>query len=120
MWKLTTYLMFSFVPVFIVLIVNAMKDLIDYKTGFSFQEKEMEIPFPSLTICPFDYVNTLPHETAFRALNYGNGSELPIKMITYLLPNAMHDEHMKIRYSFFILNSQIINMMNVTLTPKFE
>ena len=73
MWKLTNYLMLIFVPVFIVLIVNAMKDLLEYRTGFSFHEKEMEIPFPSLTLCPFNYASTLPQETAFRALNYDNG-----------------------------------------------
>ena len=79
--------MFSLVPVFIVLIVTAMNDLLDDKRGYSFHEKEMEIPFPALTICPSGYkqqTNLLPPEEAFRALSYKNGNVLPMDLSIWL------------------------------------
>ena len=83
MWKITTYMMLAFVPVFIVLIVNALQDLLDYKTGYSFDVKDMvEVPMPSFTICPYQYTtsNKLTSEQAFRALNYGSGTDLPMSL----------------------------------------
>ena len=82
MWKITTYMMLAFFPVFIVLIVNAFSDLLDYKTGYSVQVKNMEVPLPSFTICPFSlkYKSTLSPDQAFRALNYGNGTDLPLNL----------------------------------------
>ena len=72
-------------PVFIVLIVMAMKDLLDYKTGYSFYVKEMEIPSPVLTVCPVDYIYLLPPEAAFRALSYSNDIVLPINVSMFWL-----------------------------------
>ena len=80
MWKVTTYLMLIFVPIFIALIVSGIKDLIDYKTGVTLRIQKMQVPFPSFTICPFVYSKPLPNYEAFRALTYGNNNELPINM----------------------------------------
>ena len=83
MWKTTTYMMLIFFPLFIVLIYKAFQDLLSDKTGYSVLVKNVEVPLPSFTICPFTYKSKSPDQ-AFRALNYGNGTDLPIKVAVYV------------------------------------
>ena len=73
-------LMLTFVPVFIVLIVTAMQDLLANKTGYTFDSKEMEIPVPAITICPYSWNDTPDRDQAFRALNYNNANTLPLDL----------------------------------------
>ena len=91
MWKITTYMMLAFVPVFIVLIVHALQDLLDYKTGYSLHVKDMvEVPMPSFTICPYHATkNKLTSEQSFRALNYGSGTDLPMKLTAIVGKNIV-------------------------------
>ena len=97
MSKFTTFITFLLVPVFIVLIVIAVKDLMDYKTGYSFDIKEMEMHWPSLTFCPtFHGGKTLSPEEALSVL--GNGSTLPINVKLFAMGWSMDIEY---RYSIF-------------------
>ena len=89
MAKLTICTLLLTVPTFLVLISVAVFDLVQERTGYSHKMKEMELTFPSFTICPVEYSkNPLDPGEPFDAWKKNTG--LPMKINSYLGFSFLH------------------------------
>ena len=79
MGKLTSLSILILSPIFMVMVAIGVRDLLDCKTGYSFNKKEMDIPVPSLTFCPKSSGKPLQSDKVLET--FGNGSDLPINLL---------------------------------------